>query len=133
MIDRALLWQEVRMKASRSSGKGGQNVNKVSTKVTLIFEPAVSLLFDGEQKEVLLEKLAYRISKEGLLSSTCEEERSQLLNKQKAFEKLVHLLERCFVVQKPRKATKPSKGSVIKRLESKAKLAEKKQSRRKSF
>lgn len=121
------------MKASRSSGKGGQNVNKVSTKVTLIFEPAVSLLFDEEQKEVLLEKLAYRISKEGLLSSTCEEERSQLLNKQKAFEKLVHLLERCFVVQKPRKATKPSKGSVIRRLESKAKLAEKKQSRRKSF
>ncbi len=130
MINSTLLYTEIRIKASRSSGKGGQNVNKVASKVTLQFHIASSAVFDEVEKAVLLEKLSYRISKEGLLTVTCEEDRSQLMNKRKAFEKMIALLERCFVVQKPRKATKPSKSAVAKRLTNKAKLSEKKQNRR---
>lgn len=130
MIDRELLWREIVLRATRSSGKGGQNVNKVASKVALSFHPLNSSIFTEEEKSILIQKLGYRISNEGFLTVTCEEERSQVLNKQKAFEKLISLLERAFIVQKPRKATKRTGSSIVKRLYDKSKQGEKKQNRR---
>ena len=85
------LLKEIRFKTSRSGGKGGQNVNKVSSKVELNLNISASLLFNDEQKQILLQKLANRINSEGILQIITEEERSQLLNKQKSLVKLQQL------------------------------------------
>jgi len=113
--------REVRFKASLSGGKGGQNVNKVSTKIELYWTPADSSLLDEEVKDKLLLKLGSKLSTEGELRVVCEEERSQLQNKQKAIDKFYKLLTACFKVQKKRKATRPTKASVTRRLEGKSK------------
>ncbi|MDB5257064.1 MAG: yaeJ [Chitinophagaceae bacterium] len=123
--------KEVRFKASLSGGKGGQNVNKVSTKIELYWTPAESKLIEEEVKEVLLTKLAAKLSQEGELRIVCEEDRSQLKNKEKATEKFYKLITACFKVQKKRKATKPTKSSVTKRLEGKSKQKTIKANRRK--
>ncbi len=123
--------KEVRFKASLSGGKGGQNVNKVSTKIELYWTPAASKLIDEEVKEVLLTKLAGKLSQEGELRIVCEEDRSQLKNKEKAIIKFYKLITACFKVQKKRKATKPTKSSVAKRLEGKSKQKTIKANRRK--
>ncbi|MDF2456010.1 MAG: yaeJ [Cytophagaceae bacterium] len=123
--------KEVRFKASLSGGKGGQNVNKVSTKIELYWTPAESKLIEEEVKQILLTKLANKLSQEGELRVVCEEERSQLKNKEKAIEKFYKLITACFKVQKKRKATKPTKSSVTKRLEGKSKQKTIKANRRK--
>jgi ribosome-associated protein len=123
--------KEVRFKASLSGGKGGQNVNKVSTKIELYWTPAESKLIEEEVKEVLLTKLASKLSHEGELRVVCEEDRSQLKNKEKAMEKFYKLITACFKIQKKRKATKPTKSSVTKRLEGKSKQKTIKANRRK--
>lgn len=123
--------KEVRFKASLSGGKGGQNVNKVSTKIELYWTPAESKLIEEEVKQILLTKLAGKLSQEGELRIVCEEERSQLKNKEKAVEKFYKLITACFKVQKKRKATKPTKSSVTKRLEGKSKQKTIKANRRK--
>ncbi|MNT13278.1 Peptidyl-tRNA hydrolase ArfB [compost metagenome] len=104
---------------SRSSGKGGQNVNKVATKVEVGFSIEQSQLFSNEEKERLLQKLSGRITKDGLIKITSEEERSQLMNKHRVIEKLAHILENALKIEKPRRATKPSKASKEKRLKNK--------------
>ncbi|MCO4291926.1 aminoacyl-tRNA hydrolase [Solitalea sp. MAHUQ-68] len=131
-IDRTALASELIYQMSRSGGKGGQNVNKVSTKVEIGFSINNSQLLDAAQKELLNQKLIHRITKEGLIKITCEEERSQLLNKIKAVEKMAHLLENSLKVAKPRKATKPSKTSIEKRLTDKQKNSMKKINRDKN-
>lgn len=123
--------KEVRFKASLSGGKGGQNVNKVSTKIELYWSPGESKLLEEEVKAILLTKLAAKLSQEGELRIVCEEERSQLKNKEKAIAKFYALLCACFKVQKKRKATRPTKSSVVKRLESKSKQKDIKSNRRK--
>lgn len=123
--------KEVRFKASLSGGKGGQNVNKVSTKIELYWSPAASYLIEEEIKQILLTKLVNKLSNEGELRIVCEEERSQLKNKEIAIEKFYKLITACFKVQKKRKATKPTKSSVTKRLDGKSKQKTIKANRRK--
>lgn len=133
LLSREELWKEVQVRTSRSSGSGGQNVNKVSSRVELIWEPASSRVLDEAQKELFLQKQVNRITQSGQLIVACEEERSQLLNKRKAFEKLLSLIERSLLVQKPRKASKPSKAAIQKRLQEKAHRSEQKANRSKNF
>jgi ribosome-associated protein len=123
--------KEVRFKASLSGGKGGQNVNKVSTKIELYWIPSESKLVEEDVKQILLTKLASKLSQEGELRVVCEEDRSQLKNKEKAIEKFHKLLTACFKVQKKRTATKPTRSSVRKRLDGKSKQKTIKANRRK--
>lgn len=127
------LQKEVAYKTSRSGGKGGQNVNKVSSKVELLFSIADSALFNDNEKQRLTEKLSGRLNKDGYVQIVCDEERSQYLNKAKAIERLTHILTRALAVQKPRKATKPSKQAKAKRLEEKKQQSAKKESRKRNF
>lgn len=124
------LLKEVIFKTSRSGGKGGQNVNKVSSKVELIFNLPNSLLFTSEQKALLLEKLTNRLDTAGNLHIVSQEDRSQLLNKQRTVFKLIALLTSALQVQKKRKSTKVPKAVVQKRLKSKAINAQKKANRK---
>ena len=124
------LLPEVTFQTSRSSGPGGQNVNKVESRVELRFAPADSQLFTDEQKQRLLAKLAGRLTAEGLLLVTAQEDRSQLRNKDLALRKLAELLARALHQAKPRRATRPSKSAVRKRLDTKKKDGEKKANRR---
>ena len=112
--------------ASRSSGPGGQNVNKVSTKVKLRFDVLNSMLLTSSEKEVILNKLARKISNDGILSIVSQSERTQLRNKEKVIEKFYFLVEKALTPKKKRKPTRPSKSSIEKRLEKKRLKGEKK-------
>lgn len=127
------LQKEVTYKTSRSGGKGGQNVNKVSSKVELLFDIHTSALFTDEEKTLLLSKLQTRLNKDGYVQVVCEEERSQYLNKEKAQEKLLLILTRALHQPKKRKATKPSKAMIAARLANKKIQSAKKENRKKSF
>ncbi len=121
---------ELKIKAIRSSGSGGQHVNKVSSKVELTFNLIETKLFDDEEKQRISSKLKNRISLEGNIIVTCDEERSQHLNKEIAIAKLIHLLDEALFVPKIRKASKPSKKSIENRLQKKKLIAEKKANRK---
>jgi ribosome-associated protein len=124
------IYGELIFSASRSGGPGGQNVNKVSTKITLKWDVARSQLINQEQRELLLQKLASRIRADGVLMIISQEARSQLQNKEEAVNKLEALLENAFKQRKIRKPSKPSKTVKRKRVENKRKHAEKKVWRR---
>ncbi len=130
-LSAALLQPELEFSASRSSGPGGQNVNKVNSKVTLKFDLRNSNLLNEEEKTILLTKLASRLSVEGILTLTSQDNRSQLQNKEAVRAKLDLLLKKAFEKKKARKATKPSKGSVQERIKKKKQHSEKKQWRQK--
>lgn len=132
-FSKAGLQKETTYKASRSGGKGGQNVNKVSSKVELLFSINDSALFTDEEKQLLLSKLQSRFNKDGLVQVICDEERSQYLNKEKALERLVVLLSRALHQPKIRKVTKPSKKSKAERLETKKIQSAKKEGRKNNF
>lgn len=117
-------------KTSRSGGKGGQNVNKVSTKVQIDFSIVSSLLLSETEKELLLHKLEGKLSTEGILQVIAQAERTQLGNKEIALKKMYAILNKCFLQKKKRKATKPSKSSVEKRLKSKKHQSQIKQMRK---
>lgn len=122
--------RSVVFKTSRSGGKGGQNVNKVSSKVELIFNLEDAAYFTEEEKTLLKSKLENRLDSEGLLHIMSQEDRSQLLNKEKTIVKLIDLLKRSLQVQKKRKPTKIPKAVVEKRLKNKSINSERKQNRR---
>ena len=122
--------RELQFSASRSSGPGGQNVNKVNTRVELRFHIASSALLSEEEKIRLLEKLAKKINSEGELILVSQTERSQLKNKEKVTERFYSLLTRALTPRKKRKPTKPSPASKEERLEEKRKQAEKKKRRK---
>lgn len=120
------LMDEMTFRTSRSSGKGGQNVNKVETRVEAMLNiPESSALTDAE-KQLLMVRLRNRISKEGILAVDCQESRSQMRNRQLAVELLLKLIHRALAVRKRRIATKVSEGAKRQRLKEKRQLGEKK-------
>ena len=125
------LIKELSFKATRSSGAGGQHVNKVSSKVELTFDLENSKEFSDEEKELLLKKLVTRLTKENVLILQCGESRSQHKNKEIVIKRFLDLITAGLIRPKKRKKTKPSKGAVQKRLTSKKKLSEKKTKRKK--
>ena len=125
------LIRELTFTTSRSSGPGGQNVNKVNSKVTLKFDVLHSSVLSQEQKELIIKKLATRITTEGKLVLTSQENRSQIQNKEDVLSKLNDLLIKVFTLRKVRKATKPNKAAKHARVKSKKLRSEKKQWRQK--
>ncbi|MFD0760622.1 alternative ribosome rescue aminoacyl-tRNA hydrolase ArfB [Lutibacter aestuarii] len=125
------LIKELKFKAVKSSGAGGQHVNKVSTKVELVFDLQNSSEFTKEEKELLLQKLKNKLTKENSLLLSCDESRSQHKNKELVIQRFLKLIENSLKVPKKRKATKPSKSSIEKRIDKKKKQAYKKAFRRK--
>lgn len=124
---------ELSYKTSRSSGSGGQNVNKVETSVTVLWKVEDSAVFTDFEKERIAQKLKNRINLDGILQLTVSESRTQLQNKKIAIEKIQELVNKSLIVPKKRIATKPRRAKVEKRLESKKKLSEKKENRKFRF
>ena len=118
---------------SRSSGPGGQNVNKVNTKVELRFNISESQFLSEDEKKLLFEKLPTRINNEGVLILVSQSERTQLKNKEKVTERFYQLLETALKPKKKRKPTKPSKASIEKRLKLKKIKSEKKATRKNDY
>jgi ribosome-associated protein len=121
---------ELQFSTSRSSGPGGQNVNKVNSKVTLKFNIPASAILSLDEKEILLRKLTTKLTTEGTLILHAQDKRSQLDNKESVLQKFEQLLKKAFEKRKARKATKPSKQAIKKRLTEKKQRGEKKQWRK---
>lgn len=128
-MNKAGLLQELNLKAVRSSGAGGQHVNKVSTKVVLAFDVANSNALSSIEKERVLHKLAKRLTKDNILMLQADATRSQFKNKELVIKRFLELLENAIKIQKKRRKTKPSRSSVEKRLRKKKKDALKKANR----
>ncbi len=124
------LISEVKYKFSRSSGPGGQSVNKVSTQVELLFDVDDSVFLSDAEKIIILEKLKNRITNDGILALKCDETRSQLKNKEIVLERFFKLLEEALKPVKERKLTKKSKASIEKRLKNKKIQSDKKKDRK---
>ncbi|MBD3903012.1 aminoacyl-tRNA hydrolase [Chryseobacterium sp. Ch-15] len=124
---------ELTYKTSRSSGAGGQNVNKVETSVTVMWKVQDSDFFNVFQKRLISEKLKNRINLDGILQLTVSESRTQLQNKKIATEKILEIVNESVIIPKARYKTKPSKAKVQKRLDTKKKLSDKKENRRFKF
>lgn len=125
-----IIAKELSFKAVRSSGAGGQHVNKVSSKVELSFDLTKSKGLSAVEKERLLLKLKNRLTKESLLILQCDEARSQYQNKNLVTKRFFELLKKGLHIPKQRKVTKPTKSSVEKRLKSKKAASQKKESRK---
>ena len=130
MFNEDTLLQEVKFKAIRSSGSGGQHVNKVSSKIELSFSLQNSLAFTEEQKQRIFIKLQHRLTKQGVLILQCDESRSQHKNKELVIKRFLNLIRDVLVVQKKRIPTKTPKAVIRKRLKNKRNLSDKKANRR---
>ena len=125
------LLTELSYKAIRSSGAGGQNVNKVSSKVVLTFDLANSQAFDEAEKELLFAKLSNKLSNENLLILNCDEDRSQRKNKEIVTKRFLEIIKNALIVPKKRKATRIPRSVIEKRIKAKRNTSEIKQNRKK--
>ena len=123
--------REIQFQTARSGGKGGQNVNKVETMVIGFWNPDDSLLFTDEEKQLIKEKLLHKINAEGFLLVKSQVYRSQLSNKEEVVRKINELVKHTLTKKKARIATKPSKAAKERRIESKKRMAEIKEGRKK--
>lgn len=131
LITASLLYSELEFTASRSGGPGGQNVNKVNSKISLKFDVSRSQILTEEEKTTILRALASQLTKGGVLHLSSQDSRSQLENKEAVLDKLDFLLKKAFVKKKVRKESRPSKAAVLKRIRSKKLHSEKKKWRQK--
>ncbi|WP_158974866.1 alternative ribosome rescue aminoacyl-tRNA hydrolase ArfB [Cellulophaga sp. L1A9] len=131
-MNKELIIQELQFKAVRSSGAGGQHVNKVATKIELFFDIAKSSCLNPIEKDKIYLKLKNKINKEKVLQLQCDESRSQHKNKALVIKRFLLILENTLKEPKKRKRTKPSRSSIEKRLHSKKKAAQKKANRNKN-
>lgn len=122
---------ELNFKAVRSSGAGGQNVNKVSSKVVLSFDLLNSKVLSEDEKLLLEQNLEPRLTNDKILILNCDEDRSQLKNKEIVIKRFVQIIKQALIVPKERKATKVPKSVIKKRIQNKRNISEKKQNRRK--
>ena len=130
-MDTEKIISELKFKAVRSSGAGGQNVNKVSSKVVLSFDLPNSKALSEEEIALLEDKLALRLTNDKILILNCDEDRSQLKNKEIVVKRFLQLLRENLIIPKERKATKVPKSVIKKRIQNTRNLSEKMQSRRK--
>lgn len=130
MFDEELLISELQFKAVRSSGAGGQHVNKTSSKVVLNFDLENSQVFSEEQKALLIKNLATRLTTEGILILQCEDSRSQHKNKETVIKRFLELIKQSLKVPKKRKPTKIPKAVKLRRLANKRQQSDKKINRK---
>jgi len=126
-LNASMLNKELEFTASRSEGPGGQNVNKVNSRITLRWDIANSLVISDEERRLIIDKLSSFITKGGVLILSAQDKRSQLQNKEAVLQKLDWLLVKAFEVKKERKPTKPSKAAKAERIRKKKLRSEKKQ------
>jgi ribosome-associated protein len=129
--DKEDIVKAVSFKTSRSGGKGGQNVNKVSSKVELIMNIETAEFFTTEEKALLTARLAHRLDLEGNLHIVSQEDRSQLVNKERTLVKLITLLTSSLHVDKKRKPTRTPRAVILKRKSDKQSISTKKENRKK--
>lgn len=130
-MDSDKIISELNFKAVRSSGSGGQNVNKVSSKVVLNFDLNASQALSDEEKLLLQQNISARLTSENILILNCDEDRSQLKNKEIVTKRFLEIIKKGLYVPKVRKATKVPKAVIKKRIKDKKNLSDLKQSRRK--
>jgi ribosome-associated protein len=130
-MDKIQLQSEIQYKAVRSSGAGGQNVNKVSSKVVLSFDLKNTKGLNEEQKQLVTTQLQTRLTADGILNLSCDEDRSQLRNKELVTKRFFELVKKALIVPKERKPTKVPKGVIRKRIKDKKSASELKKNRRK--
>lgn len=121
--------EEVTFVTSRSGGPGGQNVNKLETRVTLRFDLAGSAVLSEEQKARLRERLATRITRAGVLQVTSQKHRTQAANRDAAVKRFAELVREALQEETPRKKTRPSRAAKARRVEAKRRQSERKRER----
>lgn len=124
---------ELEFSFTRSSGPGGQNVNKVNSRAELRFDVANSKMLSDQEKSIIIKRLKSRINNDGILFLSAQDDRSQLKNKEIVISRFYEIINKALRVHKKRVKTKPSKSSIENRLKEKRESSEKKNRRRKDF
>ena len=131
IVNKEKITKELKFRAAKSSGAGGQHVNKTSSKIELYFDVNNSFALSNTQKNTLIQKLSSKLTKENTLILYCEETRSQHKNKEIVLKRFFRLIETNLTKPKKRKPTKPSYSSLVKKAENKQRNSLKKALRKK--